>query len=122
MPHSSPKLAELSNMRVSQRERKYRLPAEIWRCAFTEEYIKGVRKAYKHFSQKPFLVSIQINLKMHWFMLTCKGISTSFMRIFVLDRVNINGSIQHQCRYILLYQSYIKKSSSALCFIPNVTN
>lgn len=90
MPQSSPKLAELSNIRVSQHERKYWLPAEIRRYAFTEEYITGVRKAYKHFSQKPFLVSIQNNLKMHCFTLTFKGISTSFMRIFVLGRVNIN--------------------------------
>ena len=84
MPHSSPKLAELSNIGVSQHERKYRLPAEIRSCAFTEEYITGVRKAHKYFSQQPFLASIENNLKMHWFTLTFKGISTSFMGVSVL--------------------------------------
>lgn len=54
MSHSSSKLAELSNSRVSQHERKYRLPAEIWRCTFTEEYITGVRKHTSILVKSPF--------------------------------------------------------------------
>lgn len=70
---------------VFQHKGKYRLPAESQGYAITQENTTGVRKAYKHLCQKSFL---QNNLKMYCFPLTFKGISISFMRLFVLGRTS----------------------------------